>query len=166
MPDGKYIVESRAIADALEKLQPSPSLHLDSPYQARIEKIVPDLANSIRPIFMPLVPETFLNKPSYDYFLASREKMLGMPLEKYADGADEAFEKAKPYIKQLGDMLSENEGPFLEGKKPVYADLVIVAMLRMQAGLGYAEKIYDCEGGKELKTLYEASKEWLERESY
>ncbi|KAK4934434.1 hypothetical protein LTR10_024308 [Elasticomyces elasticus] len=166
LPDGTYIMESRAIADALERLHPTPSLHLDSPYQSRIEKIVPDLVNSMRPIFMPLVPKTFLNKPSYDYFHATREKSLGMPLDKYAEGADESFKKAKPYIKQLGEMLTENEGPFLEGKKPVYADFVIVAMLRMQAGLGYADKIFGEEGGKELKALYEASKEWLERENH
>lgn len=160
-------MESRKIAEALEKIKPSPSLHLDSPYQARVEKILPDFANSIRPIFMPLVPKTFLNPRSQEYFVATREKNLGMPLEKYAEGAEEALNSAKPHIKQLGDLLKEHpEGPFLEGKTPVYADFVVVGLLKMLHQLGWADRVLDTEGGQELKKLYEASSEWLERDSY
>lgn len=160
-------MDSRPIADLLERRHPSPPLHLDSPYQSRIEALLPQVVLPIRPIFVPLVPKVFLNKPSFDYFVATREKSLGMTLDEYSQGAEQALEDAKPYIKQLGDMFRENpEGPFLRGEEACYADLVVLGWLRMMDGLGWRERFESCEGGEALKALYQAGGKWLERDSY
>lgn len=161
------MMESRNIAEALERLYPNPPLHFDSPYQARIDTLMDKMLLPIRPIFVPLVPQIFLNPASQAYFVPSREKAVGTSLAKYGEGADTGFEKAKPYFKELGEMLRENpEGPFLQGKEPVYADLVVVGWLRMLDGLGWAGTVFDCEGGAEIKKLYEAAAKWLERDSH
>jgi len=169
LPDGTYVMDSHKIAAALERLYPDPPLlALDSPYQARVEALSDKIISPLRPIFMPLVPKIFLNPRSQEYFVATREKAVGMSLDKYHEGAEEGLDKAKPYIKELGDVLSENpEGPFVQGKEgPIYADLVVISWLRMLDGLGWVGRVFDCEGGQELKRLYDAGAQWAERDSY
>ncbi|KAK5457229.1 hypothetical protein LTS15_005010 [Exophiala xenobiotica] len=170
MPDGSYVMDSRRIADALESLQPTPPLHLDSPCQARIEDLTKQIIDSIRPVFMPMVPKVFLNPASRDYFLSTRTKALGMSLDEYAKGADEGVQKAKPYIRELGEMLRENnEGPFLQGKTPCYADMVVLAWLTMLDRLGVGDRFFGLEdGGEELKKLYDEGikQGWFDRDSY
>jgi hypothetical protein len=53
-------MESKKIAAALEKLYPSPSLHLDSPYQAKIEEIMPHVMTSLAGIYIHYDPTTRL----------------------------------------------------------------------------------------------------------
>ena len=170
LPDGRYVMESKKIALALEPLYPNPSVHLDSPYQSRIESLLPQIITHVRPIFMPLVQKTFLNPPSHAYFTADREKTIGMSLEKYHEkNAEKGFEEAKPYLRQLGEMYKEvSDGPFLGGKEPIYADFLVVAWLRMmdRLGAGWLDRLFGVEGGAELKSLYEASRKWLERDNY
>ncbi|KIW35604.1 uncharacterized protein PV07_02291 [Cladophialophora immunda] len=168
LPSGEYLMESRAIVDKLEQLHPSPPLSLDSPYLARAEQLVPKLANAVRPIFMPLVPKTFLNPPSRDYFVASREKALGMPLDAYAAAnTAQAWEDAKPVVKEAGAVYAENpDGPFLLGKQVSYADFMVLGFLRMMDRLGIKDRFFAMEGGEKLKELYEAGAKWLERDSY
>ncbi|KAK5273614.1 hypothetical protein LTR96_000214 [Exophiala xenobiotica] len=170
MPDGSYVMDSRRIADALESLQPTPPLHLDSPYQARIEDLTKQIVDSIRPVFMPLVPKVFLNPTSRDYFVSTRTKALGMSLDEYAKGADEGVQKAKPYIRELGELLRENnEGPFLQGKTPCYADMIVLGWLTMLDRLGVGDSFFGLEdGGEELKRLYDegVKQGWFERDSY
>ncbi|OAP59645.1 hypothetical protein AYL99_06943 [Fonsecaea erecta] len=168
LPSGEYVMESRAIIDKLEQLKPSPSLHLDSPYLARIEQLLPNVINSVRAIFMPLVPKVYLNPPSYEYFVASREKAIGMTLDEYAaKNAAQGWEDAKPLVKELAAIYAENpEGPFLMGKEVSYADFMVVGWLRMMEGLGQLDKILAMEGGDKLKAVYEASAQWLKRDSY
>ncbi|KAK5197446.1 hypothetical protein LTR99_007816 [Exophiala xenobiotica] len=170
MPDGSYVMDSRRIVDALESLQPTPPLHLDSPYQARIEDLTKQIVDSIRPVFMPLVPKVFLNPTSRDYFVSTRTKALGMSLDEYAKGADKGVQKAKPYIRELGELLRENnEGPFLQGKTPCYADMIVLGWLTMLDRLGVGDSFFGLEdGGEELKRLYDegVKQGWFERDSY
>lgn len=160
-------MESRKIADVLESEYPDPPLHLDSPYQARIDDVLPKLVEKVRPIFAPLVPKVFLNPPSQKYFVASREAALGFSLDEYSKGAGQALNDAKPFVKQLGDLLDENPaGPFLQGRDPIYADFVVLGWIRMMDGLGVVDRFFACDGGQQLKRLYEAAAKWLERDSY
>ncbi|EXJ85450.1 hypothetical protein A1O1_05814 [Capronia coronata CBS 617.96] len=160
-------MDSRKIADVLESEYPDPALHLESPYQARIEALVGKLLGQIMPIFVPLVPKVFLNPASQKYYVPSRETSLGMALDEYHKGADQALDQARPTIKQIGDMLDENaSGPYLQGQEPCYADFIVVSWIRMMDGLGWAETFLACDGGQQIKRLYEASAKWLERDSY
>jgi len=168
LPDGTYVMDSRKIADALEARYPNPpSLQLDSPYQARLEALWDKIVTPLRTVFVPLVPKIFLNPRSQEYFVADREKTVGMSLDKYGEGAEEGLNNAKPAIKELGDMLRENpDGPFFQGKDPIYADLMVLGWLKMLEGLGLVGRIFESEGGEELKRLFEAGAKWTERDSY
>ena len=160
-------MDSRKIADTLEELYPSPTLRLDSPFQTRIETLMVNLLTPMRPLFVPLVPPTFLRPRSQEYFVASREKSVGMTLEEYAQGADKGFEDCRPWIKALGAMLREDpSGPFLMGAEPCYADFVVLSWIKMMDGLGYRDKFFACDGGQEIRSLYEGGAKWLERDSY
>lgn len=163
-------MESRKIADVLERQYPSsPSLRLDSPYQARIESAMAPLLGAVRPLFVPLVPQVFLNPRSHGYFVPSREQAVGMPLPEYARGADKGVDDARPHVKTLGAMFRENaDGPFLMGAEPCYADFIVLGWLRMMDGLGCKDKFLSSgvDGGEELMKLYEAGAKWLERDSY
>lgn len=159
-------MESRKIASALEERYPTPSLHLDSPYLPRVEAVLGKLLPGLRPIFVPMVPKIFLNPRSQDFFIPDREKTFGKSLDEVAKGADQAFEDSRPYVAQLGELLRENQnGPFFAGKDVGYADFMVVAFLRMLTLLGVADKLWQGDGEKELKDLYQACEKWLERDS-
>ncbi|KAJ9608693.1 hypothetical protein H2200_006464 [Cladophialophora chaetospira] len=167
LPSGEYVMDSRPIANKLESLHPTPSLHLDSPYLARMEEFLPKAVNAVRPVFMPLVPKVFLNTPSAEYFTKSREKSVGKSLDEYAQGKEQAFEDVKPFVKELGGWFAENsEGPFLLGKEVSYADVMVLGWLRMLDRLGVVDRIFEAEGGGKLKEAYEAAGKWFERETY
>lgn len=160
-------MESRKIAFALESTHQDPTLHLDSPVLLRVEAILPEIVERVRPAFVPLVPKIFLNPVSQGYFIPSREKSLGKPLDEFAKGTDQGVDNARPYVKELADVLRENAGgPFFLGKDVSYADFVVVAWLHMLVRLDIADRIWALDGGEELKGLYQASARWLERDSY
>jgi glutathione S-transferase len=168
LPNGEYLMESRKIIDALEKLYPTPSLHLDSPYQARVEEFLPKVIAKVRPIFMPLVPVTFLNPPSKAYFEQDRERAIGMPLQEYhAKNAEQAYRDVEPLWKELAGFYAENEGGvWLSGGEVIYADVMVLGMLRMLDRLGVAERLWALEGGAALKAVYAAAAKWFERDTY
>jgi glutathione S-transferase len=166
LPSGEYIMDSRPIANALDSLHPTPSLHLDSPYLAKIEELLPKLVNTVRPVFVPLVPKKFLLPRSAEYFTASREKGLNMSLDEFAKGADKAFEDVKPHVKTVSALYQENaDGPFLLGQDVSYADFYVLGFLRMMDRLGVADKFWNMDGGIELKKAYEAAAKWFEHEN-
>ena len=91
--NGKYIMDSRVIADALEELQPEPSLHLDNGYVDRVQDAVQKTLVALAPIGMPRIPEKLLNPASQPYFNETRAKTLGMSLKELAV-SDRAGESA------------------------------------------------------------------------
>lgn len=161
-------MESRRIAEALERIYPSPPMHIDSKYQSPVEAAIANILGCTRTVFVPLVPKIFLNPPSQEYFVASREKSVGMSLDEFGKTADQDIKKTEPYVRELSALLTETDGPFFEGSTPVYADFVVVAWIRMFKGLGQEEKIFSLEGGEQLKKQYEAAHAngWLDRDSY
>lgn len=77
MTDGSYIMESRKIADALEKLQSEPLFHLNDSPVDRTQKAVLTTLPALAPIMMPCVPEMLLNSPSAEYFHRTRTERFG-----------------------------------------------------------------------------------------
>ncbi|ETI28666.1 hypothetical protein G647_01117 [Cladophialophora carrionii CBS 160.54] len=161
-------MDSRKIVERLEALYPTPSLHLDSPYQGRIEHFLPKLVGTVRPIFMPLVPVTFLNPPSKAYFEQDREKAVGMPLQEYhAKNAEQAYRDVEPLWKELAGWYAENDGGvWLSGGEIIYADVMVLGLLRMLDRLGVADRLWALEGGEVLKKVYDAAAKWFERDTY
>ena len=88
-------MESRKIANHIESIHPSPSLHLDSPYLSKIEALMPQVMGAFRGAFLPLVPVRLLNERSQGYWYETRERMAGMPLDKL-DGAKALKDVVRP----------------------------------------------------------------------
>lgn len=130
-PDGTWMQESRNIATAIEKQQPEPSLHLDSPYQARIEAVIPKLMPAVYPILFNQVPKNLLTDGSIPYWLKDRGERAGMDLEELEKqkGGEQAYTAAAPVINEVTAMMKENEGPFLSGNTVSYADFVWLGVL-------------------------------------
>lgn len=114
----KYVMESRKIADVLEREYPSPPLHLDSPILKKVEELAPECIMSIGPILLPRVPRQFLNPPSAEYFERTRAEKFGMTLSQLEveRGGESAWKAAEPKWKELGALLKAEGGPFFMGK--------------------------------------------------
>ena len=168
LPDGKAIMDSRKIAAELETLYPSPSLHMDSPLLLEVEALIPKaMMLTLRGVMMPKIPRTLLNPPSAKYFEETREKRFGCSLGELEKktSEDEAFKAAEPGIHDLGSLLEKNSGPFFLGTNVSYADLVVVGALQFLKSI--EERLFERMVGVEpcLKQLYDASRDYLERDS-
>ncbi|CAF9921931.1 MAG: hypothetical protein ALECFALPRED_001977 [Alectoria fallacina] len=164
----KYVTDSRKIADVLEKKNPSPSLHLDSPILKKVEELAPQCVMSLGPVFIPRIPRFMLNPRSAEYFERTREARFGMSLSQLEKekGGESAWKAAEPKWKELGTLLKAEGGPFFMGKTVSYADLIVVGALHCFAfGDGdMFQRVKDIEPA--FLTLYDASKAWLERDDH
>ena len=90
------------------------------------------------PIFLPMVPKRLLNEESLEYWYTTREKFMGMSMDQLDKerGGDKAWGQVEPAIRQVTDLLKENEGPFFLGETPSYADLVWGSLLLFHKILG------------------------------
>lgn len=169
LPDGKAVMDSRLIAAELEKLCPSPSLHLDSPVLPKVEALIPKaMMATLRGVVMPKIPRNLLNPPSAEYFEETRAKRFGCPLEELEKKTpeDEAWNDAEPGIHEMGSLLKQQGGPFFLGKTVSYADLVVVGALQFLKSI--EERLFERMIGVEpcLKTLYDACESYLGRKSH
>ena len=114
----KYVMDSRKIANVLEKEHPLPSLHLDSPILKKVEELAPQCVMPIGPVFMPRIPRVVLNPRSAEYFEHTREERFGMTLSQLEKekGGESAWKAAEPKWKELGTLLKAKGGPFFMGK--------------------------------------------------
>ena len=167
----RWVMESRAIAAALEQEFPSPPLHLDSPILPKVEALTSKITPALSPIFVPRVPRDILNPRSINYFIRTREEKFGMPLaelEKSEKGGGKAWENAAPHLSELAGLLRENEGPFFMGEVVSYADFIVVGLFQFLKRISYDDDAF----GRVMQTdpsflvLYEACAEWLKRDDY
>lgn len=114
----KYVMDSRKIADVLEKEHPSPSLHLDSPIVKKVEELAPQCTTPLGPVFMPRIPRFVLNPPSAEYFERTRGARFDMTLSQLEKekGGESAWKAVEPKWKELGNLLKAEGGPFFMGK--------------------------------------------------
>lgn len=171
-PNGEYVADSWEIAKKLEKEQPEPSLHLESPYVAKVQDIMPKIMVNLVPIVVWQVPKSLLNDASQAYWRETREKRAGMTLEqaeKDHSGVD-VWKKAASEIKQVTAWLKENDGPFFLGSDPSFADFQWAGFLLFWQRVSseqYAH--FKTVVGSDFKVheaLLEAVKPWSERDSY
>jgi len=163
--NGTYQMDSWPIAHSLEKQYPTPSLHLDDPIVVQIRDHLPNIMGPIRALLIPRVV-FLLNERSAEYFHETREKMFGKKLEQVEKDADvsECWEKTKGPVKEAGDLLRKNGGPFFLGETVSYADFILVSMLHFvkRANEDVYKKLMALDDA--LPKIYEASKQWLEKE--
>lgn len=110
-------MDSKKIAQRLEKDQPVPSLKLDDPVLPEVERLFRKIMGPLVAVWLPHVPYNLLNEPSKEYFIRTREEDIGKPLKQFAQesGGEEAWIQALPALKELGDLLRKHDGPFLLG---------------------------------------------------
>lgn len=164
-------MESKKIAEAIEERYPTPSARLDSPYQAKIEELVSPLAFGVFGLFVAELPKQLLNKPSVDYWNENRAQILGMPVEQYEKekGGQAAIDGVKDSLQKVTALYKENNGPFLEGKDPIYADFVWVSFLVFiqRSNPAWFDKFLEATGDAELhKAVITASTPYLERNDH
>lgn len=169
LPDGTYIMDSKPIAQRLERDYPSPSLNLDSPILPEVERLLqPKVMMPLRGVWMPRVPPNLLSERSSEYFERTRAERWGKPLSQIAKeiGGEEAWIEALPGIKELGEIVKAKGGPFVMGETPSYADFVIVGALHFLKVIeeDLYSRIVTIEPA--FGKLYDASSQWLKRDDY
>lgn len=169
MPDGSYIMDSRAIAEALEKLQPEPSLHMDDGETIdRTLKTIVGIHGCLGPIVMPRVPD-LLNPRSEQYFRETREKRFGMPLHEVAKSekaGESAWEAAEPLLNDLKSIVNEDQqGPYVLGQEPSFSDLIIAGFFAFEKKVDRGD-LYDrlLAYDASFPELVKACQKWFERD--
>lgn len=163
-------MDSRNIADALETLQPEPSLQLNSGYVDRMQKAVLDVGGALTPICIPRVPEMLLSERSAEYFQRTRKDRFGMTLDELArseKGGEAAWENAKPRIKEIITILHEHkDGPYVLGKTLSYADLILAGywafLKKLDKGGDVFERLMEID--EAFPKHWEACQKFLERD--
>ncbi|KAJ6788937.1 hypothetical protein PWT90_00148 [Aphanocladium album] len=172
LPDDTWCQDSRKIVDLIEKRYPEPSVHLDSPYQTRIEEVVPRAFMPLMAIGLNQIPKRLLNTASVDYWMKTRTDYVGCDLAEYEakNGGETAFATAAPALQEVTAMLKENsDGPFFSGKEVSYADFVWISALYFFKRIG--DEVYEgalnASGDRAVhENLLKAAEPWLKRGHY
>lgn len=165
-------MDSRPIATELDRLHPSPSLHLDSPVLPKVEALIPKaIRNPLLGLIMPRVPRNLLNESSAAYFETTRAERFGCSLSELEakTSEEEAWKEAAPALREMAEPLEEGGGrggPFYLGPTVSYTDFVVVGALQFVKKVD--ERLFERIVGMEpaLGKLYDACGRWLERDSH
>lgn len=167
-PDGTCMMDSRKIATELEKRFPEPSFHLDAPELPQVQKSVIEAFESLRPAVLVKVPAALLTPRSAEYFERTRKERFGVSLAQWEKekGGERAWKEAEPALKDLGALLKAKGGPFILGTTVSYADFVLVGFLHCTRRIheDFFERVIAVDPA--LKTVYEASAPWLQRDDH
>lgn len=165
------MMDSAKIAPVLEKLQPQPSLHLDSPYLSRVTAVFGDIFSRIRPNFYAKIPVNLLNDVALDFWYTTRRERLGMSVEEFEakHGGEPSYAAAEPFLQQMTALLKENGGPFFLGKEASYADFVWVSGLVFMKRIDNAilnEVLRRTGDASVHEALLDACAPWLKRNDH
>ncbi|KAF2164175.1 hypothetical protein M409DRAFT_56874 [Zasmidium cellare ATCC 36951] len=174
LPDGSYVMESRHIADALEKLQPEPSLRLDTGYPERAQGIVDLLLRTVVVPFMYRIPDWLLRPEGAKWYHQERQKLFGgMTLYDFAEheefSGERAWQKAEPAMNDLRNLLAENQtGPFVMGSQVSYADFIIVSYFKFLTKIDKDGDAYGRMVGFDpsFEALFKACEKWYARDEH
>nr|POE56334.1 glutathione s-transferase-like protein usts [Quercus suber] len=169
LPNGEFVMDSLAIAHALDALQPEPSLFADAPSVDHAQGIADKIRVALSPIWTPRVPEMLLNPVSAEYFSRTRAQRLGMSLTELAqrtgDGG-EAWNAAEPALAELQALLRESAaGPFVMGETVSFADFILAGFCRFMQRLDVDGDLFGKLMAKvePLAAHFEACQPWLAR---
>lgn len=170
--NGSYIMDSKVIAQTIDKDHPEPSLHLDSPYLTKLEEILPNLMPALSGHYVPFIPKRLLNDASQPYWYSTREAKFGMKLDELerSQGGETGWSKAEPLLRQVTDALKENPyGPFFAGKTVSYADFVWAGFLIFWRRIGddkFSELLKRTGDPAAHEALLKAVEPWSERDNH
>ncbi|KAL4809824.1 hypothetical protein BDV18DRAFT_129715 [Aspergillus unguis] len=168
-PNGA-LMDSAAIVKHLDQVFPSPSIFPSGEASHALVAEVEGVLDKLKPNFFPLIVANVaehLDPRGQAYFNETRAEWFGKPVPEIrpTDAAtlESMWKATKTECLVLIDMLNREKGPFFEGEKASYADLMVVSYLafieRFEREL--FNKILPLGKG-EVKTLYEACLPWLE----
>ncbi|KAK5120687.1 hypothetical protein LTR85_006045 [Meristemomyces frigidus] len=169
---GSYIMESRAIAKALEELQPEPSLHLDNGYTDSVQAVAGKVQGALMPAGVYRIPTKLLNPRGSNYFRETREKRFGMSLEDLAKsdkGGENAWKNAHAPMEELKAILHEHDdGPYVMGEQVSFADFILAGLWRFVQLLDEDGDLFErgMKFDESFPRHYEACKKWLERDDH
>lgn len=173
LSSGEYVMDSRKIADVLEEKHPSPSLRLDSPYQAKVDSVMPLVMTQLAGIYVALIPQTMLNDASIPYWNKSRAAWLGEDIATFAakNGGEKAWEEFAPTLRQVTGWLKENPGgPFFLGTEVSYADFVwagfLICSRRIEEKAIFQELLKRSGDASAHEALLEGLEKWAERDDH
>ncbi|KAJ5975664.1 hypothetical protein N7481_009371 [Penicillium waksmanii] len=137
-PEGKYMMDSRPIAEYLESKHPSPSLHLDSSIVDQVDALWWKYVGAIMPIFLNQVPKRILNDASLEHWYRTRKAFVGMSVEEFEEtkGGEKAWNEAEPVLRETTALLKQIEGPFFLGETISYADFIWGSVLLFSERIG------------------------------
>ncbi|KAE8144473.1 hypothetical protein BDV25DRAFT_93019 [Aspergillus avenaceus] len=166
------LMDSFAIATHLDQTFPSPPLFpsADASYALSLA-VIKLLSNLMSKSYQLLIPKVadLLDPRGREYFIKTRSAMFGKPLsEVYPEEAEvrKITNAAKAELEPLAQMLRGRlgkKGPFFEGQKPGYADILVIsfmAWVEISNKALFQELIGVGEG--ELKALWDACLPWVE----
>ncbi|KAK4203952.1 hypothetical protein QBC40DRAFT_7907 [Triangularia verruculosa] len=171
LPTGKYVMDSKIIAQELQSLYPTPHIDLASLYQAKMEDIMPRIMPALAPIYLPLIPKTLLNEQSRPYWYDTRGQFVGMEVDAFGkeNGGEKAWGKVEPIVKEVTALLKENgDGPYFEGKQVTYADFVWGGFLLFLKRIGegsYEELLKKSGDGGVHEALLKGLEQWTKRDT-
>nr|POE47889.1 hypothetical protein CFP56_01217 [Quercus suber] len=162
-------MESRQIANEIEKLYPEPSAHIDDPVHVRVQRTWQKVIMVLQAVLVPRMPRECLSGSTIQFHRNARAKTYGTSLEEYEAraGGDPCWQAAAPHLKAFAQILNENtDGPFCLGKTPSYPDFLIVGFLEWCRVLGgdCLQRVYSVDPA--FENLFKACAPWLERNDH
>lgn len=171
LPDKTFISDSANIVVALESRYPESTLHLGKVSYEEAQGLVFKCALPLFPEYMPCIRNTLITEHSKPYWTRSRETLFGMTIDDFqrTKGGESAWQAAEPGFQALMKFLTEHKldnGPFILGSQPSYADFILVAFL--ESSRRTSKEIFNriVDFDPSIKELYNASRKWLERSSH
>ncbi|KAF5137836.1 Glutathione S-transferase-like protein ustS [Metarhizium anisopliae] len=172
LPDNTWIMDSRKIANHMEKSHPQPSVHLDSPILPKVEQLTSDVFYHLLAVCVARIPVNLLNSHSADYWYTTRGEAVGMPVGEFKKkyGGEVAYSGAEPFLQKITALLRDNDaGPFFMGSTVSYADFVWVSALVFfkRVDEDIYRQVLQRTGDKSVHVkLVEACEPWLQRDNY
>ncbi|KAI0970652.1 putative glutathione S-transferase [Xylaria arbuscula] len=173
LPDGTYIMDSWNIAQAIEKIHPSPSLHLDSPLREKVETLLAEGREYLKPIYVPQVVKRLLKECNHEYWHETRSKVVGMPLDQFEreyGSDDKPYKGAAPHFQAVTAILKEDaRGPFFMGSTVSYTDFIWAGFFIFCRRIGddVFRSVLEATGDAEAHLkLLEALEPWSARDDH
>ena len=111
------IMDSLAIAKALEEIHPKPSLYLDAPELTEASNLIDRLRMLIAPVALPMITREVLNPKSVECKEKGFFPKFGMTLDEFekTKGGDPMWERMRPGLEELAGLMKKQDGPFVLG---------------------------------------------------
>lgn len=168
--DGSYVMDSSAIAAELEARYPTPSLRLNRELEGKASAAMGQVFTGLVRYLLTKVDD-IVAPEDLDWFKEDRARRFGMTIEEAFETEKElgpCLEAARPGMETCAEVLRANkvdQGPFILGSLPCYADFMMVASMQMLARLG-GTMFEEFLGAApdEMRKLYEACADWTRRQ--